>query len=352
MNHSQLSASVLGCIAVAGAMAACDSRETHAPGAVGSSRTAASASAPAPAATPPAEASALPAPGTDPKNAQLAPEDAGFVDATRGWGWSDRCWASLHENRLGYAKAQCAEGLALARADGSPTSARPSLLYNLGLIEERSGNLPGARALFEQSLGLRPNAEVAAALRRVGGSPPKLDAGSCEPCQTQEDFDVAMKKGSKCCPVTACTADAGCSGGRVCCKIPGGQLCADEARCQGVNRVSSTSKPSAGAGAPSCEPCDSFACLDAADSVAASNPVLALEIAAKGCDLAKCGYLGTVALLRCRGYGLARNPPGTTAPGERDDSMACRELCVGACRSELGDGWPKCINDCEAKRCR
>ncbi len=312
-----------------------------------------SASAPAPAATPPAEASALPPPGTDPKNAQLAPEDVGFVDGTRGWGWSDRCWASLHKNQLGFAKAQCAEGLALARTDGSPTSARPSLFYNLGLIEERSGNQAGARQLFEQSLDLRPNAEVAAALSRVGRSPRKADAGSCEACKTQEDFDAVMKKGSKCCPVTACTADAGCSGGRVCCKIPGGQLCADEARCQGVNRVSSASTPSASSGAvPGCEPCDSFACLDAADSVAASNPVLALEIAAKGCDLAKCGYLGTVALLRCRGYGLARNPPGTTAPGERDDSMACRELCVGACRSELGDGWPKCINDCEAKRCR
>ncbi len=67
-----------------------------------------------------------------------------------------------------------------------------------------------------------------------------IPAGSkadCTPCSSQEDFDAAMKAGSKCCPVMGCAADVDCTNGRVCCKIPGGQLCGDESRCKGVNRV-------------------------------------------------------------------------------------------------------------------
>lgn len=62
-------------------------------------------------------------------------------------------------------------------------------------------------------------------------------APTCAACTTQEDFDAAQKRGQKCCPVTACKADAECSTGRVCCRIPDGQLCADSSRCTPVNRV-------------------------------------------------------------------------------------------------------------------
>lgn len=73
----------------------------------------------------------------------------------------------------------------------------------------------------------------------------------CMACSTQEDFDTAMKKGSKCCPVTACRADLECPRSRVCCRIPDGQLCADTRRCTAINRVQapttrSTSFPCSG----------------------------------------------------------------------------------------------------------
>src|SRR5690606_12312682 len=146
--------------------------------------TTATSSAPSPASATPSVATPRPAAlGLDASKPELAPEDAGFVDTKEGWGWSDRCWKSLHDGKLGFAKAQCAEGLKFAKSDGSKSSARPSLIYNLGLIEEKTGNKDEARRLFEQSLGLRFHPDVATALRRVGGTP------SCRPCATQEDFD-------------------------------------------------------------------------------------------------------------------------------------------------------------------
>jgi hypothetical protein len=188
-------------------------------------------SAPSPVASPSPPPSA-PA-GLDASKPELAPDDAGFVDARKGWGWSDRCWKSLEQGRLGHARAQCDEGLKVSPEGGGKDSARPSLLYNLGLIAEKSGDLIEARRRMEESIKLRPNDEVAAALRRVGGTPPP----ACEACKTQEDFDAVMKKGAACCPVTACNLDSDCTGGRVCCKIPGGQLCGDASRCTGSNRV-------------------------------------------------------------------------------------------------------------------
>jgi hypothetical protein len=72
--------------------------------------------------------------------------------------------------------------------------------------------------------------------------PPKTSAPlphstPCMPCSTQEDFDATMRRGRKCCPVTACWTDSECPGDRVCCRIPNGQLCADAARCASVDRV-------------------------------------------------------------------------------------------------------------------
>lgn len=214
-----------------GSAAGCDDPSTSSPASSGSASPAAAKASSAPSSSAAPGASASTSPGLDASRPELAPSDAGFVDSKAGWGWSDRCWKSLHEGKLGFAKAQCAEGLKIAKADGSRASARPSLLYNLGLIAERAANKDEAKTLFEQSLALRYHPEVAAALTRVGGSP------ACRPCATQEDFDAAMKAGSKCCPVTTCRGAADCSGGRVCCKIPDGTLCGDEARCTGVNRV-------------------------------------------------------------------------------------------------------------------
>lgn len=70
-------------------------------------------------------------------------------------------------------------------------------------------------------------------------TPPKQP---CQKCATQEDFDDAQKKGRSCCPVQACISDAGCSGGRVCCKIPGGTLCTDAGRCSAGDRVKEPSR--------------------------------------------------------------------------------------------------------------
>jgi hypothetical protein len=66
---------------------------------------------------------------------------------------------------------------------------------------------------------------------------PAPTAAPCAECQTQEDFDKAYVRRLKCCPVTACVEDADCEGGRVCCRIPNGQLCTDAARCTAPNRV-------------------------------------------------------------------------------------------------------------------
>ena len=75
----------------------------------------------------------------------------------------------------------------------------------------------------------------------AGASPPSgasrpPSAAACAPCATQEDFDRAQKKGQRCCPVTACTSDSQCQAGRVCCRIPDGQLCADAGRCAKADR--------------------------------------------------------------------------------------------------------------------
>lgn len=204
------------------------------------------------------DASSVEGSGRDATRPELAPGDRGFVDTRDGWGWSDRCWASLGEGRLGHARAQCEQGLTVAPDPGPPDGARPSLLYNLGLVAERSGDLIEARRRFERSLALRTNDEVVEALRRVGGVwPPAAGAAdpspaptvgpshggtpgaatTCTPCATQEDFDAAMRGGSRCCPVIACQRDAECPVGRVCCRIPDGQLCGDAARCTDRNRV-------------------------------------------------------------------------------------------------------------------
>lgn len=82
-----------------------------------------------------------------------------------------------------------------------------------------------------------PTIQATANVPHGPSDPPGTPTAACVPCSTQEDFDRALRGGNKCCPVTACRADADCTAGRVCCRIPGGQLCADTGRCKPVNRV-------------------------------------------------------------------------------------------------------------------
>lgn len=112
--------------------------------------------------------------GTDPHTPVLSPDDAAFTDTRHGWGWSDKCWAEEHAGKYGWAMAACQRGLDLPGLDAK---AKPSLLYNQGLALEGAGDQAGARGFYERSLGLRGandpgRAEVAAALTRVGGTPP------------------------------------------------------------------------------------------------------------------------------------------------------------------------------------
>jgi hypothetical protein len=136
-----------------------------------------SAAAPAPSTSALAAASD----GTDPKSPSLAPDDAAFTDARKGWGWGDRCVAELRAGKFGWARAACDRGLALPDLD---PKARPPLLYNEGLIAKATGDLAAARTDFAQSLALRaPNdpglAEVTKELKSVGGSvtPAEATAG-------------------------------------------------------------------------------------------------------------------------------------------------------------------------------
>lgn len=85
---------------------------------------------------------------------------------------------------------------------------------------------------------LKPSVEdLAVKLKADCSGTPAKPSKDCLPCSSQEDFDRVMKMGSKCCPVIMCRGDAECTGGRVCCKIPGGQLCGDASRCPASERV-------------------------------------------------------------------------------------------------------------------
>lgn len=103
--------------------------------------------------------------GSNPSQPTLAPDDDGFQDTRGGWGWSDRCWKNLHAGKFGWAEAECQQGIAVA--DSDKPQPRSSLLYNLGLIDEKTGSLASARSRYELSLALRENAEVREALNRV-----------------------------------------------------------------------------------------------------------------------------------------------------------------------------------------
>jgi hypothetical protein len=99
--------------------------------------------------------------GTNPRYPVLPASDNGFVDRRDGWGWGDRCWTHLRAGKWGWAKAECDRGIALAPESPQP---RASLLYNEGLIARVAGDPEQARRDFTESLALRANDEVRAAL--------------------------------------------------------------------------------------------------------------------------------------------------------------------------------------------
>jgi ribosomal protein L37AE/L43A len=116
--------------------------------------------------------------------------------------------------------------------------------FVMGRSSHRDSDVEAVTASTSQaSSGAAPPS--ASAARSSAPTPSSIGKGrtapadrSCTPCSTQEDFDRVQKAGSLCCPVRACESDVDCQAGRVCCKIPGGQLCGDETRCKGPNRVS------------------------------------------------------------------------------------------------------------------
>jgi hypothetical protein len=120
--------------------------------------------------------------GTDAKNPVLSPDDTHFVDSRKGYGWGERCFAELKQGKLGWARAACDRALALPEVD---PKAKPALLFNEGLIAEKSGDLASAKSYFTQSLALRPPDDVGRAtvekeLMSIGGSssPPAPPLGT------------------------------------------------------------------------------------------------------------------------------------------------------------------------------
>jgi hypothetical protein len=99
--------------------------------------------------------------GTDPHRPVLPADEEGFVDSRDGWNWSNKCYVHIQAGKWGWAKAECDRGIAMAPADHVTHA---MLLYNEGLVAQAAGDRAEARTDFLQSLALRENATVRAAL--------------------------------------------------------------------------------------------------------------------------------------------------------------------------------------------
>jgi len=99
--------------------------------------------------------------GTDPHRPVLPADEEGFVDSRGGWNWSNKCYIHIQSGKWGWAKAECDKGIAMAPADHETHA---MLLYNEGLVAQAAGDVAEARRDFLQSLTLRENATVRAAL--------------------------------------------------------------------------------------------------------------------------------------------------------------------------------------------
>ena len=94
--------------------------------------------------------------------AELAAADQTFVDTTRGRKWGDRCYLHIKAQRYEWAVAACQRGLS-----SNPNQwTHGALLYNLGLIGEKTGNIEAAKHYYSESLRVRPSGRSADVVRR------------------------------------------------------------------------------------------------------------------------------------------------------------------------------------------
>lgn len=146
--------------------------------------------------------------------------------------WKDIQWSKWEDAAIGPRPLKAK----LIRGKGETIGAKGHPREGFAALIE----IPGKRHVF--GIGSWRNEEQRRATLEifrgvdVAGAPAPA-AEACAKCATQEDFDAALRKKSRCCPVTACARDADCFG-RVCCRIPDGQLCADAKRCAAADRVS------------------------------------------------------------------------------------------------------------------
>jgi hypothetical protein len=98
-----------------------------------------------------------------PRGTTLAPEDVGFRDKRKGWGWSDRCYLHYKADRLAYAEAACRAGVRQAskymrmpkdlqngylQGDEKAIKALRALHYNLAITLEKRGQKRPAKRQF------------------------------------------------------------------------------------------------------------------------------------------------------------------------------------------------------------
>lgn len=86
------------------------------------------------------------------KPAELAPEDASFADTEAGKGWGNRCYAHFKNGALSFARAACKKGL---ESNPDP-SIRGAILFNLGLVDEATGDSKSACEWLRESIAVRP----------------------------------------------------------------------------------------------------------------------------------------------------------------------------------------------------
>jgi len=150
------------------------------------------------AAQPSASSAAAPAPAPAAEQnpaSQQADQQPEPAAPTGRWGWSDRCWKLLHQDKLDEADHACDRGLTAAPSD---FKVRAALLYNKGLIAEKRGERATAESYFRKSLRIRAykdpgRREVQAALFRVLGGTRSFASFYCSP-------GVRCQKGQLCCP--------------------------------------------------------------------------------------------------------------------------------------------------------
>lgn len=94
----------------------------------------------------------------------LAPEDVSGADRRTAADWGNRCFLHIQAGAQRSARAACDRGL----AQESPPNIRGAILYNMGLVEEKDGNVSAACSAYRKSLEIRPNPVVSGKYRELG----------------------------------------------------------------------------------------------------------------------------------------------------------------------------------------